>query len=139
MLRGEKPGPDVRREASLDERAVQPGAPLRRRRPKTGPQIDSLRTCEDGIEREHRKEIRIADSRRMVRKLQIRGRALSRYFDAPFTKLLGFDDADAPRRWTRRNAAKLLFDAAQHLVGIHIADDNDRGVVRDIVPPVILV
>src|SRR6185503_11226100 len=46
---------------------------------------------------------------------------------------------DAARGAARWNAAELLFDPAQHVVGVDVADDDHGGVVGNVVPTVVLI
>ena len=75
----------------------------------------------------------------MIRQLQIRRGAFARHLDAPLAELLWLDDADTPWRRSGGNGAELLLDAAQHIVCVDVTDDDDRRVVRHVIPPVVLV
>ena len=124
---------DTRRQAPLDQRPVQARAPLRRRRAEARPEVQALGAREDGVEHQHRKEVRIcrppARDRPSFRYAVVPSRAIR---DAPLALLFRLRRGARAGAADRPDAAELLRHPPQHVLGLDVADDHQRGVVRDV-------
>ena len=129
----------VRGQRALDEAGVEPGLALWRRAAKARPEIHPLRAGQDRVEDEHRKEVRVGRRRRVPGQLQVGGRAGPLDDHAPLAELRRLDERRARRLRARRNGPERPADSAQHVVGIHVAGDDERGVVRNVVAAVVAV
>ena len=125
-----------RREAAFDERGVEPRLPLRRRHAGARPEIQPLRARQDAVEHEQRKEVLAGCGRRVKRQLDVAGHAFAFDRDAALPGLRRFDDADPRGLDARRNRREIVLGASQHLVRVDVPDDDERGVVRNVEPPV---
>jgi hypothetical protein len=78
----------------------------------------------------------IAGGRRLVGELQQWRLCAPLERDTPLAELLRFLRAHLGRRRLARDRTELRADQRQRLVGIHVADDHERAVVRRVVRPV---
>jgi hypothetical protein len=126
---------DGGRQPAFDKCPVETRVPLRRV-PVRRPEVDTLRPREHRIEHQHREEIGVGRLGRVIGQFQIGGRPLFLDGDAPLAELCRFDGANP--RWIRagRDLPKVPLDAAQDVIGIHVADDHQRCVVGNVVLPV---
>ena len=116
----------------VDQRAIQPRAPLRRV-PERRPQVDALRAGQRRVEHEHR--VKVRRRRRLAR-----ARPASDTPSCPAARRArAARRADRARSSTTRagsapgwNAPEVLLHAPHHVVGVDVADDDERGVVRDV-------
>ncbi len=70
---------------------------------------------------------------------QIARRALAFEEDPPLAKLRGLFDSNALGLRARRDAAEMVRGTPQHVVGIHVAHDDERRVVRDVEAAIVAV
>ena len=139
MLRRHQLSADVRGEALVDERAIQPRAALRPRHAAARPDVEAGRAVQHRVGDEQREERLVFERRRVKRRLPVRGGAGLAQHHPALGLLLGLALLDARRSRARRNSAEMLLDVLQRLVGIDVADDDQRGVRRDVVAPVVSV
>jgi hypothetical protein len=105
---------------------------LRPRAAKAGPEVDAFRAGQHGIEQERGKESEVGGRRRVVRRLQVRRRPFAPDRQAPLSRLFRLDRPQPFRRGPRGDAAKVPLDLTQGIVGVDVADDDERRVVGNV-------
>ena len=75
----------------------------------------------------------------MISQLQVCGGAFFGHLDAALAELFRLNGAHAPKLGPRRDAAERLVHAPQHIIGLHVSDDDEGGVVGDVIAPVVAV
>ena len=75
--------------------------------------------------------------RRVIAHLQVRRRSGLPNRETPLAGLFGLDGADARHLCSRLYRAEVVLGAPQRDVGLHVADDDERRVVRHVVAAVV--
>ena len=83
--------------------------------------------------------MRIADRRRMKSCLQVPGRTFLPDGHTALTALRRLLRSLSRQQLTRRNRPEMVLDAAHDVARVDVADDDERGVVRDVVAAVVRV
>ena len=115
------------------------GPSLWRRAAETRPEVHALCAGQHRVENQHREEVRLGGRRRVKHRLHISRRPFPLDDDAPLPKLGRLVGPDPIRLRPVRNRGKMTLGAAHHIVGVHVTDDDQRGIVRDVEPAVVAV
>ena len=136
MLGRHQRAADGRREALVDERAIEPRAALWPRYAAHRPDVEAGRAVQHRVGDQQGKNVVVRERRRVKRRLPIGGGAFLAQHHAPLRLLLRLDLPDLRRPRSGRDAAEMLLRRLQHVVGVDVADDHQRGVGGHVVAPV---
>src|SRR6185369_11302252 len=97
------------------------------------PQIDAFRAGEHGVQQQGRDKSRIAHCRRVVPNLQIGSGTLFADGETTVARLPGLRGSDSLGYRSGGNAAEVMVNPFQRAFRLDVANENERGVVRDVV------
>src|SRR5262249_30575032 len=84
-----------------------------------------------------RKEIRIIERGRVISHFEVGRRSFAGDLDAALSELLRLPRERPLRYLTRRQRPEMMCHTAECLLGLHVANDDERGVIREIVTTVV--
>ncbi len=128
---------DLRRQSPLDERRVEKRLALGGRHSKARPEIQALCACEHRVQHQHREKIVLLCGRRVPGELQVCRRALPLDADTTLPHLRWLRDLRPHGGRARADSAEMPLRATKHIVGLHVADDHQGGVRRNVVATVV--